>query len=64
MTDRAPVRVDEAAKALALSAHTIRAWIASRKIGVIRIGRAVRIPADEIDRLLEVGSIPAIRNSR
>lgn len=52
--------VDEAAAALTLKPKTIRAWIASRRIGYVRIGaRAVRIPLKEIDRLVEEGTIPA-----
>ncbi len=53
--------VPEAASEFRLTHHTIRAWIARRKIGVVRLGRAVRIPAAEITRLMEQGSVPAIR---
>ena len=35
--------------------HTIRAWIARRKIACVRLGRAVRVPVAEIDRLLDEG---------
>jgi excisionase family DNA binding protein len=51
--------VEQAAADLGLSVHTIRAWIARRKIGHVRLGRAVRIPATEIARLIEQGTIPA-----
>jgi excisionase family DNA binding protein len=52
--------VDEAAAALTLKPKTIRAWIASRRIGYVRIGgRAIRIPVAEINRLIEEGTIPA-----
>jgi len=51
--------VDEAAAALTLKPKTLRAWIASRRIGYVRIGeRAIRIPAAEIDRLIDEGTIP------
>ncbi len=53
--------VNEAASECRLTHHTIREWIAKRKIGVVRLGRAVRIPATEITRLMEQGSVPAIR---
>ena len=52
--------VEQAARDLAVSVHTIRAWIARRKIGSVRLGRAVRIPATEITRLIEHGTVPAL----
>ena len=51
--------VEQAAEDLNLSVHTIRAWIAKRKIACVRLGRAVRVPVAEIDRLLDEGTIPA-----
>jgi excisionase family DNA binding protein len=63
-----PRTVQEAAQALGLSVHTVRAWIAQRRIAHIRLGRAVRISADEIDRVLNDGTIPrhptSMRRSR
>jgi excisionase family DNA binding protein len=52
--------VEQAATDLNVSIHTIRAWIASRKIGVVRLGRAVRVPSSEISKLIERGTIPAL----
>ena len=40
--------VEQAAAELAVSVHTIRAWIAKRKLGAVRLGRAVRVPATEL----------------
>jgi excisionase family DNA binding protein len=57
----APRTVAETATALSLSPATIRSWIASRRIGVVRLGRAVRVPSTEIARLLEAGYVPAGR---
>lgn len=54
--------VEQAAVALAVSPHTIRAWVATRKIGSVRLGRAVRIPASEIERLIERGTVPALED--
>jgi excisionase family DNA binding protein len=51
--------VPEGAKALSLKEKTIRAWIAARRIGCVRPGGAVRIPASEIARLIKEGSDPA-----
>ena len=60
-----PLRtVDQAARDLNVSVHTIRAWIARRKLGSVRLGRAVRIPASEISRLVENGTIPPIEDRR
>ena len=54
-----PRTIDEAAEELNLSPHTIRAWIAQRRLGCVRLGRAVRVPREEIDRLLMSGRVPA-----
>lgn len=52
--------VDEAAAELTLKPKTIRAWIASRRIGHVRLGkRAIRIHINEINRLIDEGTIPA-----
>jgi excisionase family DNA binding protein len=55
------LKVPEAAELLALSQKTVWQWIAMRKIGVIRLGRAVRVPESEIDRLMSEGATPARR---
>jgi excisionase family DNA binding protein len=55
-----PRSVREAANELGLSAATIRSWVRKRRIGYVRLGRAVRIPASEIRRLLEQGMVPAV----
>ena len=56
--------VAQTAEELGLSQSTIRAWIGQRRIGFVRLGRAVRIPAGEIERLLERGYVPPIRAGR
>lgn len=56
--------VAQAAEQLGLSESTIRAWIGQRRIGFVRLGRAVRIPAAEIERLMERGYVPPIRVGR
>jgi excisionase family DNA binding protein len=56
-----PRTVSEAAKELALSVHTVRAWVAARRIAHIRLGRVIRIPASEIRRLIEENTVPAIK---
>jgi excisionase family DNA binding protein len=55
------LKVPEAAEMLALSQKTLWQWVAARRVGVVRLGRAVRIPQSEIDRLVEEGTTPARR---
>ena len=54
-----PLTIRETAEALNLSQPTIRAWVARRRICVIRLGRAIRIPATEVHRLLTENTVPA-----
>jgi len=42
----------EAAEELGLSVATLRSWTGQRKLAVHRLGRAVRIDRDEIERLI------------
>lgn len=51
--------VREAAEQLGLSPKTVWAWIYSRRLGFVRLGRSIRIPQSAIEQLIEVGSIPA-----
>jgi excisionase family DNA binding protein len=51
--------VPEFAKALGVKPSCIRRWILLRKITVIKIGRLVRIPATELQRLIDSGLRPA-----
>ena len=51
--------VAETAEALRIKPATARSWVLSRKITLFRIGRAVRISAEEIDRVLRAGLRPA-----
>ena len=55
-----PRTVAEAARELGLSVHTIRAWVSARRLAHIRLGRAIRIPASEIRRVIERNTVPAI----
>jgi excisionase family DNA binding protein len=51
--------VEEFAERTKLKPPTIRTWIARRRIAVVRLGRAIRIPAAELERLCETGFVPA-----
>lgn len=54
------LRVPEFASALSIQPKTVWAWIGARKIAVHRIGRCVRIPASEVQRILDEGCQPAL----
>ena len=54
-----PHTVAEAADRLNVSVYTIRAWLAQRRLGYVRLGRAIRIPDEEIRRLVDDGAVPA-----
>ena len=44
--------VRETAAALGLSEVTIRKWLADSRIDSVKMGRSVRIPASEIERIV------------
>jgi excisionase family DNA binding protein len=52
-------KVSEAAEITGLSVATWRSWILHRRIAVVRLGRAVRVPQSELDRLITEGTSPA-----
>jgi excisionase family DNA binding protein len=58
--------VVEAAEALGLKPSTIRAWLLRRRLPRVSCGRAVRVPAEAIERFIEQNTIPAAekRNGR
>jgi excisionase family DNA binding protein len=51
--------VPDSADLLSVSPKTLWAWISAGRIGVVRLGRCVRIKNSEIQRLIEEGSTPA-----
>ena len=59
-----PLTVRQAAIELNLSEPTIRAWLWRRKISYVRLGRAIRIPTSEVERLLQEGTVPARGNAQ
>lgn len=56
-----PRTVAQAAAELNVAKSTVRKWIAQRRLGHIRLGRAIRVPEAEVTRLMEEGSRPAAR---
>jgi len=51
--------VNEFAEALGITAACVRRWLLERRVSSTRIGRLVRIPVSEINRLVETGLRPA-----
>lgn len=56
--------VDEAAQAWGIRPATVRSWIWKRQIEYIKVSGAVRIPAEEVQRVIERGTRPAIGSSK
>jgi excisionase family DNA binding protein len=56
--DEKPCTVAEAAILLGVSPFTIRSWIARRRLGHLKLSRAVRIPRAEVARLLNDSYTP------
>jgi excisionase family DNA binding protein len=56
--------VEQVARELGLKESTIRAWTLRRKISFVKLGRCVRIPRSEVDRLIRENTIPVRRVSQ
>ena len=50
----------EAADRLGLSIKCLRGWVWQRKIPYVKVGRAVRISDETIQRIIEAGTMPAL----
>ena len=53
------LKIREAAERTNNPESTWRAWVLKRKVLVVKIGRSIRIPESEIDRMIKEGTIPA-----
>jgi excisionase family DNA binding protein len=53
MTDL--LTVNEFAARLTITPACVRRWILEQKISVVHIGRLVRVPATEVNRVIEAG---------
>jgi excisionase family DNA binding protein len=51
--------VPQFAAALGVTPACIRRWILERKITTVKLGRLIRVPSSEVDRLVECGRRPA-----
>jgi len=49
----------EAADALGVSPHTLRAWKRQGRLGYVKLGRRVFIPENEVTKLLDKNFFPA-----
>lgn len=63
MTEKEPVTplltIPEFSAALKLTVACTRRWLMERKIASVRVGRLVRIPSDEVARIIAEGLRPA-----
>ena len=51
--------IPEFAAALRVKPSCVRRWIGESKITFVHVGRLVRIPASEVDRIISAGTRPA-----
>jgi len=63
-TDQQLLTVRAFAKALNVTTACIRRWILERKIATVKLGRLVRIPSDEVQRLIQSGLRPTQEQMR
>ncbi len=52
--------VKQAASILGLQESTIRKWVLSRRMGVVRLGRSVRVRRDEVESLIKKNYVSPI----
>jgi excisionase family DNA binding protein len=50
------LKVDEFAEALRVTPAAVRRWILERKVNIVKVGRLVRVPASEVQRLIDAGT--------
>lgn len=51
--------VAETADRLGVKVPTVRLWLAQRKMGHVKLSRSVRVPEDEVERVIRENTIPA-----
>jgi excisionase family DNA binding protein len=57
--EKSLLRVNEFAALLDVTPACVRRWLLERKIASTRVGRLVRIPVSEVERLVQSGLRPA-----
>jgi excisionase family DNA binding protein len=58
-TEKVLLTVSQAAERLNLTRSCLRRWILERRVATVKLGRLVRVPASEVDRLIATGLRPA-----
>jgi excisionase family DNA binding protein len=51
--------IPQFATALSVTVACVRRWMIEKRVSVVKLGRLVRIPASEVDRLIADGFRPA-----
>jgi excisionase family DNA binding protein len=51
--------VPQFAAALGVTSSCIRRWVLQRKVATVKLGRLIRVPATEVERLVSSGLRPA-----
>lgn len=54
--------IREVAEELGLAMVTVRTWLAQRRLEYVKLGRCVRIPQSEVERIVAQGTVPARRS--
>jgi excisionase family DNA binding protein len=53
------MNVPQFAEALGVTTACVRRWILERKITSVKVGRLVKLPQSEVDRIIKAGLRPA-----
>jgi excisionase family DNA binding protein len=53
------VNVLEGAHHLAISPHTLRAWLRAKRLPHVRLGRRVLLQREDLDRFIRAHTVPA-----
>jgi excisionase family DNA binding protein len=61
---KALLRVNEFASELDVTVACVRRWILERRIAFVKVGRLVRIPGNEVERVIKAGMHPALAFGR
>lgn len=56
--------VPDFAAALNISVACARRWILERRVAIVKLGRLVRIPSTEVERVVNAGFRPATMRGR
>lgn len=57
------LRAEEVAEMLGLRLPTVRRMIFERRVPTVKIGRSVRIPSEEIEKIINAGFRPKLEST-